>query len=108
MGWEVHALVLVFVQAFFARHLIPEILGRDIEIHAVVDKNTVFDIIAKDGQTNERRHQINICALKESYGIQELKTLAWMEGDCNPAYDLTKQQASRKNPLGQLMRTNRI
>lgn len=61
---EVRAVVLGFDKAFVIRHLFAELLGRSVELHVYVQINTVFDTIAKDGQTNERRQQMDMCALR--------------------------------------------
>lgn len=71
---EVHALVLGFEEAFVVRHLKEEILDVEVEIHSFVDSKNVFDRIGRDEQTNERRLQIDISVLKESYAVRKGST----------------------------------
>lgn len=106
MASEGHTLVLGFYQAFSIRHLIQEILARDVELHAFVGSKTVFDIIAKNGQTSERRHKIDINAQGESYGNGELTKLGWIPGGMNAADARTKQLIGTSTPLWNLMTTN--
>lgn len=64
---EIIALVLGFDKAFLMWHLLQEILGRRVELLVHVDSRAVCDVLAKDVQTSERRFQVKICALRESY-----------------------------------------
>lgn len=58
MARELHELVLGFDHAFAIFDLLAKILGRKIEIEALVDSKTVFDVVAKNGRTQEKRLQI--------------------------------------------------
>lgn len=73
MASEIHALVLGFVATFSIQHLITRITGRRPTIEAYVDSKTVFDVIAKQGRTSEKRLQIDISCLRESYEKGELQ-----------------------------------
>ncbi len=64
---EVHALVYGFDNAFVARDILKEILGRDIPIDGIVDSRTLFNEIAKNSTTEEKRLQIDVHALRESH-----------------------------------------
>lgn len=50
---------------FILRDILAVFLGRRIYIVAVVDRKTVFGIIAKVGNTDERRLHIDVFALRE-------------------------------------------
>lgn len=78
------------------------------ELYAFVDSKTVFGIIAKDGQTRDRRCQIDINALRESYDNRELTKLGWIPGVMNLADALTKQHTGTYTPLWNLMTTNTL
>ena len=67
MAAKVHALVLGFDYAYVIREAVEEPLGRRVEIEAYVDSRTLFNVIAKDSPTAERRFQIDVLALRESY-----------------------------------------
>lgn len=102
MASEIHALVLWFDRDISIRHLIQEILVRAVEVQVYVDSKTVFDVIAKDGQTNERSLQIDICALQETYANGEVTKLGWIPGESNPSESLTKQNTRTKTASGTL------
>lgn len=53
MAAEVHALVLGFNIAFLPRDLAEELLGRPVQLEAILDSKTGFDVIARDGMTAE-------------------------------------------------------
>lgn len=72
MAAEVQGLVLGFDYAFVIRQLLFEILGRKICLEAFVDSKTLFNVVGKDGATTDRRIQIDIYALRESYAKGEL------------------------------------
>lgn len=70
MSSEIHSLVLGFDHAFCIRNLLQEILGRKMELRSYVDRQTVIYVISQYGQTNERRLQIDISTLRESYAME--------------------------------------
>lgn len=108
MDREVHALNLAFDYAFIIHDLLHDILKRSIRIDSYVDSKSVFDIIAKDGCTTERRLQTYIHTLKESYERGELANLSCISVEKNPADTLTKETVKLFCPLLTLMNTNRI
>lgn len=71
MAAEDHALILGFYQAFVTPDLLRELIGRPIDIAAVLNSKTLFYIVAKDGTKTERRLLIAIWALRESYARGE-------------------------------------
>lgn len=64
---EIHALVLGLDATFPIHNFIGEITGHKHGIEAYVDSKTVFDVISKKGRTTEKRLQIDISFLRESY-----------------------------------------
>lgn len=101
MASELHALVAGFDAAFWLCDLVNQILGRDIPIEAYVDSKTVFDVVAKDGVTTEKRLEIDIHALREAYANGEISRLGWLPGGQNAADGLTKDlgKLTTKSPL---------
>lgn len=71
---EIQALVAGFALAYVILHLMQELLNRDISLEAYMDNRTVFDVIAKDGRTCERRLKIYINALRQSYTTGRIET----------------------------------
>lgn len=107
MAAELHALTLGFDYAFVIKDLLEDILGRKIKIEALIDSKTVFNVITKEGSTTERRLQIDILALRQSYDIGELHRIGWIPGPTNPADSLTKEVLNTTSPLFLLMTTNK-
>lgn len=64
---EVHAPVHGFDVAFFIRQTHAELLCREKDLEAYIDSKTLFRMVAKDENTAERRFQIDVFVLKESY-----------------------------------------
>ena len=108
MAAEIQALMLGFDYAFYVRDLLEEILGRSFKIEAMIDSKTVFNVVAKDGKTTERRLQIDILSLRESYDNGELNRIAWIPGPTNPADPLTKPALSTTSPLFKIMEHNML
>lgn len=108
MAAEIQALVLGFDFAFVIRDMVEELTRRSVPIEAIIDSKTMFNVIARDGQTTERRLQIDIFALRQSYDNGELRRISWIPGTANPADALTKPVLNTRSPLFKLMQTNRL
>lgn len=63
MAAEFHELIEGFDAAYVIKDMIKDILGRKVRIHAYIDSKTVFDIVAQQGNSTERRLLIDVCAL---------------------------------------------
>lgn len=105
---EIHSLVLGFDVAYVVQHMLNEIIGRKLKIEAYVDSRSTFDIVAKQGKTVEKRLQIDIHCLKQSYSNGELSKLGWIQGVSNPADSMTKNVMKDISPLKEIMRSNRV
>lgn len=55
MEAAIDGLVLVFDKPFVIQDLLYEILGRKVDIFVFVDSQRLFDVVAKDGSTTEKR-----------------------------------------------------
>lgn len=55
MASEVHALVLALYFGHVTRDMCEHIFGGEIHLEAYVDRRSAFYIVAKDGNTVERR-----------------------------------------------------
>lgn len=60
MASELHALILGFHHAYVLADLLGDVLKRKVQIEAIVDSLTVFEFVSKDGNTTDRRLQIDI------------------------------------------------
>lgn len=67
MAAELFSFVLGFDYAFVVQDLLMDMTGRHFPLEALVDSKTVFDIVAKQSQTTEKRLQIDAMALRQSY-----------------------------------------
>lgn len=109
MAAEIHGLVYGFDQTYVVREALEEVLDRKISIEVYVDSKSVFDVVVKDGSTSEKRLQIDIFALRESYSRAELNKLGWIPGSKNIADPLTKVITRYKdNELMKVMKSNMV
>lgn len=108
MASEVHALIHAVDIGMIVRDALNELLNRNVEMEAFVDSRTLFNVVTKNSNTAERRLQIDIFALRESYKNGELKRIGWIKGNENPADVLTKELLSDASPMSLLMKSNRF
>lgn len=106
MADEIQALVLGFDYAYIVKDLAKEIIGRKLKMEALVDSRTVFNVVAKDGQSTEKRLQIDVLALHQINDEGELNRIAWIPRSENPADSLTKPVLKDTSPLLNIMQTN--
>ena len=71
--------------------LVEEILGTALVIEPMIDSRTVFNVVAKEAKTTERRLQTDIFALRQSFDTGELNRMPLIPGQSNPADPLTNQ-----------------
>lgn len=76
MAAKIQALVLGFEHAFLIKDLAEEVIGKKMDLEAMIDSSTVFYVVAKDGATTERRLQIDVFALWQSYDNGQLSKIA--------------------------------
>ena len=107
MAAELLALVYGFDCAHVVQNSLRETLGFDVPIYAHVDSRTVFNTVAKHNSTLEKRLQIDVHSIRQSYRRGEIYSLSWISGKTNPADGLTKGPISASHPLWCLMITNR-
>jgi len=105
MAAEIHGLIYGFDNAYVARSLVEEILGIKVPIDGYVDSRTLFNVVAKNAGTLEKRLQIDVLSLRESHEKQELRSLAWISGKENVADGLTKELVRESHPLFKLLET---
>jgi len=108
MAAEIHALVYGFDNGYVAQNFLSEILDQNVPIDGFVDSRTVFNVVAKQSSTLEKRLQIDVFALRESNTRGELRTLAWVPGSQNIADGMTKGIVQDSHPLWKLMCTNKL
>lgn len=108
MAAEMHGLILGFDYAYIIQDMLQEILGTKYEIEVMTDSRTLFNVVTKDAMTTERRLQIDILQVRESYDNGEIRKMAWIPGLMNPADPLTKYIVSTTSPLYVMMQHNRF
>lgn len=105
---ELFALILGFDYALVVRDILEDMTGRVFPIETLVDSKTVFEIVAKQAQTTEKRLKIDAVTLMQSYDEGELEKMGWFPGYLNPADPLTKLILSLATPLFLIMQTNKF
>ena len=108
MAAEVHGLVYGFDSAFIEKNIIEELLGTSIPMDVYVDSKTLFNIVAKDGNTAEKRLKIDMWAIRESYDKKEIRNIYWIASSMNLADQLTKPILLNDTALWNVMKTNKI
>lgn len=108
MAAEIHGLLHGYDQAVCIQHLLNQLLGFNFEIHVLIDSKTLFNVVTKEGPTLEKRLQINVWEIRESFSNGKLKTLSWIPSHANIADALTKQYAPNDHALIDLMKTNTL
>lgn len=92
MATKVQSLVLSLYLALITRDHVEEMTGKKIRLEAVIGSTTVFNVIVKDDQFEERRLQIYVPALSQIYDlVGELDRLLWIHDHKNPADPLKNQ-----------------
>lgn len=91
---EAHSPFLAFDYAYVIADIARQTLGRTLDIEVVTDVRTVFNGVAKDWPTTERRLQIDIWALREAYTNGEVGKICWIPGMNN------LEDGSTKNVVG--------
>lgn len=79
-------------------------MKMDLPIEAIVDCKTLFNLVAKDAKSSERRLKIDVLAIKEIYDIGELTKIGWIPGSKNPADALTKTVLMSSSPLYRILK----
>lgn len=108
MAAEIFSLVHGFDQAFIVQSVLEDILGIHVPIDAYLDSRTAFNVVVKDAPTLEKRLQIDVHGLRQSFGTGELRNVYWIAGSSNVADGLTKGMITPDHALWKLMTTNRI
>lgn len=73
-----------------------------------MDSKTVFNTVAKQANTPEKRLQVDLNAILESYSNNELANISYISGLMNPVDPLTKIGNLKDSPLAYLMTTKKI
>lgn len=95
-----HALVLGFNFNHTMQHLLEDVEGRRAPIEALCESKTVLGVLEKDGKTSERRLQIDISEIRESYENAQLVELFSVHGNISPTDALKKCILVRLTQMG--------
>lgn len=74
----------------------------------MIDSNTKYNEFEKNRQHSERRPQIDVLSLRQSYYLGELDRISWIPENTNPADSLTKPVQTKTSTLYTKMKTNRF
>ena len=81
--------------AFYTKTIIQELLKVDVEIHCRVDNNSLVENVHSSTNVKEdQRLVLDMCALKEMKGREELNSICWVSKDKQLADPITKAGAS--------------
>ena len=113
MEAAVHGLIFVFENTILMKDLLKEsfisdMTGISFDILGLMVSKPVFEIVANDGKTVEKRLQIDIHSVKESLKKGELKSLSWFPGILNPSDGLTKGIINDNHPLWKIITKNKF
>ncbi len=109
MAAEVMAVVYGFDSSYLVKHRMETALGNNLPLNTYVDSRTTFNTIEKSTNTIENRLQIYVSSIRESHEKGEMRTIAWLPGEHNPADGLTRYNVlNEKHPLCKILETNRI
>ena len=78
----------------------------DMPLIICTDSYSLYDCMIKLGTTAEKRLMIDIMGLRQSYERREISEVRWIDGECNPADAMTKDQPGQA--LRTLIDTNRL
>lgn len=99
MAAEINALVFGLDRAYAIQSQLQQLTGRKVTIDCPVDSRTLFNVIAKYDRTSEKRLQIDIFELRESYAAGDMQRLSWIPGVGNPADALTREKVMPTSPI---------
>lgn len=99
MAVEAHALVHTFEHRYVICDPLEDLMGRLIEIEAFVDSSTHFNTLEENNTAAERKLQIDVCALSDSYGKGDLNKMVWITERQNAADVLTKEIVSQNTAM---------
>ena len=108
MAAELHGLLTGFDHGLLVAEMVSNILGRKVDIEAMVDSKTVFDTVTRLSNTLEKRLQIDAYALQEAHKKGELAALFWISSCDNVADPLTKHPWQEQSALRRLMKENKL
>lgn len=94
MAANVQGLILGFDFSFLIKSMVDEILGTNIRILAMIERKTMFNFVAKDRRSTERRLQFDILPLCQSNDEGFLQRIAYIPGLENPVGPLTNPALS--------------
>lgn len=106
MAAEIHALFYGFDNAYMAKDMVSEVLGRTIPVDGYIDSRTLLNKVGKEAKTLEKRLQIGVSALRESHELGEFRSLAWIPSKQNIADAMTKACKWKFHSLWDTMKTN--
>ena len=81
MAAEIVAFVHGCDNDYTVRDLLQELLGVQVPLEGYLDSRTVFNIIAKNAMTVEKRLQIDAFGIRESCDRGEIRTLGRIAGN---------------------------
>ena len=88
--------------SYYYREMLASILGvkpRTVMIEAYVDNKSIIEAILSTRLVEDKRHRVDVAAIKESLQLHDVKKIQWVPGHLQLANPMTKQGASGFNLL---------
>lgn len=90
LGGETYAFADGMDFGITLKHDMENMISINLPIKLYTDSKSLFDVITKNTTTTEKTLMIDIKALREAYIRMDIKDVAWIKREHNPADALTK------------------
>ena len=90
LGAEMYAFAHAFDFAYCPKTNLEKLLDRRVSLSIFTDSKSLFDVITKCSQTQERRLRIDLQAVCDAYAVRDISNVGFIRGPNNPADGLTK------------------
>lgn len=108
MAADLHGLLLCFVNSIYIQEMVNCIMGRQMDIDAMIASQSIFNVISRLCSTTEKRLTIDVFAWHEAHRIGELFSLFRIRSSENVPHPLTKSPFQVTNALRLLMKSNTV
>jgi hypothetical protein len=106
LGAEAIALAIEFDTAFVLAENLRRMLGKTLPIECHLDNMSLFDVVTRASTTLEKRVQLDVEAVRQSFARNKLTHIAFLRSAHNCADALTKVKTP--GALGKVLITNML
>ena len=105
LGAEIYAFADACDFAYCAKRDLESILDRTVPLEIYTNSRSLFDLLNKCSQTQERRLMIDLQGVWDAYKSQDISNFGFIRGPNNPADGMTRP--SKGVSLHDLLRTGK-